>query len=176
MGPCVTLCALGSGTGSCCLPSCWYIAPFPVTIWWLLLYRVFDATRGFPGEGPFSLRSHNVGSLAAHPELYSVDAHLFLVQEARLSADNVRSVTFRASEAGRSLLPGPLLPVVPDVNGVRRVEWGGVASLAWNCSSAGCIWASALSACFWPLPCCVGHAWFISHACAQLLCDFWCLL
>ena len=78
------------GTGNCCRFFCSLSDVASVAAWWRVLCRVF-ATCGFPGEGPFTVRSHNVGSLAAHPELFSVDAHLFLAREACLSADNVRS-------------------------------------------------------------------------------------
>ena len=98
-----------------------------------VLYRDFDATLGFPGEGPFVVQSLNVGSLGAHPDLFESAADLLLLQEARLSVDNVRTTAFRATEAGRQLHPGPLLPVTPDVNGVRRVEWGGLAALSQGC-------------------------------------------
>ena len=90
----------------------------------------FDATLGFPGEGPLTFHSHNVGSFLAHPDLLDCSAEVLLLQEARFSADNIRT---RAQEANRQLTPGPLLPITTDVKGVRRVEWEGLAVLSQAC-------------------------------------------
>ena len=73
-----------------------------------MLYRDFGSTCGFPGEGPTTVFSHNIGSLSAHPELLENSAQLSLIQEARLSAET-------------------------PVNGVRRVERGGLATLSQDC-------------------------------------------
>ena len=75
-----------------------------------MLYRDFDSTCGFPVKARLQL-SHKIGSLNAHPKIL------------------LSCLLFR--RPGSPLRP--LLPVTPDVNGVRRVERGGLATLSQDC-------------------------------------------
>ena len=83
----------------------------------------FDSTLGFPGEGPWTLSTINVGSLEKHPEIYAHTANCLAIQETRVTQANLKTCSFKAAENDRFLHCGPPLPYLPS----GHPAWGGVA-------------------------------------------------
>ena len=83
----------------------------------------FDETLGFPGEGPWTLSTINVGSLEKHPEIFSHPANCIAIQETRVTQSNSKTCAFKAAEHDYMLQCGPLMPYLPS----GHPAWGGVA-------------------------------------------------
>ena len=83
----------------------------------------FDCTRGFEGEGPWTLTSVNVGSFEKHQHIMNLDADVIALQETRHTRANQRELTFKASANDKEIPWGPAMKYNP--NG--HSEWGGVA-------------------------------------------------
>ena len=94
---------------SCC---CKVIGERP---FWLLFLLAFDASLGFPGEGPdeknrMSLVSANIGSIATNPLWKTWDADVVCLQETRVGKNNARSTTKNFQTKGWTPCLGELLP------------------------------------------------------------------
>ena len=101
-------------------------------LWFFIL---FDATRGFPGEGPaqnrnWSIMSANIGSLHASKPWKTWTNDVLALQETRLGRNNCRSAKFEVGSTGRDVFHGELLPGLITSHGIRRTPHGGVAILA----------------------------------------------
>ena len=83
----------------------------------------FDCTRGFEGEGPWTLTSVNVGSFEKHQHIMNLDADVIALQETRHTRANQRELTFKASANDKEILWGPAMKYNPS----GHSEWGGVA-------------------------------------------------
>ena len=85
----------------------------------------FDSTIGYPGEGPWTLASLNVGSLEKHDELLGTSFDAVALQETRITSTNCHDLTQKARDISKDLFCGPMMQKMP--NGFPT--WGGVASL-----------------------------------------------
>ena len=85
----------------------------------------FDSTLGYPGEGPWTLASLNVGSLEKHSELIGTSFDAVSLQETRITSTNHRDLVNQAKSESKDLSCGPLMQKMP--NGFPT--WGGVATL-----------------------------------------------
>ena len=82
---------------------------------WLVSLRVFDASLGFPGEGPnpgerMSIVSANIGSIVTNPLWSSWDADVVCLQETRVGKNNARSTMKNFQTKGWTPCLGDLLP------------------------------------------------------------------
>ena len=84
--------------------------------------REYDDTKGFPGEGPWSLSTINVGSLEKHDEIYHRECNCLAIQETRITDANAKKCHFQAASHERDLLCGPHLGYLPS----GHPEWGGL--------------------------------------------------
>ena len=95
----------------------------------------FDATLGFPGEGPnlvnsdWSITSYNVGSLKANLEWKTLNDNVLALQETRIGKNNHRTSSNAVLQTNRTLFPGALLTGLITENGVQRTPHGGTAIL-----------------------------------------------
>ena len=85
--------------------------------------REFDDTKGFPGEGPWTISTINVGSLEKHDEIYLREHNCVAIQETRITDANAKKCHFQAASHERDLSCGPHLGYLPS----GHPEWGGVA-------------------------------------------------
>ena len=85
----------------------------------------FDSTLGYPGEGPWTLASQNVGSLEKHGEILGTSYDAVAFQETRITSTNHLDLTNQARNHSKDLFCGPLMQKMP--NGFPT--WGGVATL-----------------------------------------------
>lgn len=85
----------------------------------------FDSTMGYPGEGPWTLASLNVGSLEKHDELLGTSFDAVALQETRITSTNCHDLKQKARDLSKDLFCGPMMQKMP--NGFPT--WGGVASL-----------------------------------------------
>ena len=93
----------------------------------------FDATLGFPGEGPTRLQtivSMNLGSIMTNNIWQTFDCTALCAQETRIGRNNVKHAQKSADNGGKMLFPGNLLPGILQKNGKHRVAHGGTAVLA----------------------------------------------
>lgn len=84
----------------CCLAT-WFLVPLCL----FGLCRACASTLGFPGEGPFTLGSHNIGSLQSEQVVFSSVGHLLCLQKTRISNANVR-LGLSCQPDGCLVLPG----------------------------------------------------------------------
>lgn len=89
--------------------------------WKHVLFR-FDATKGFPGEGPdlCSLVSANIGSLNTNHLWKSWGADITCLQETRVGKNNVRTSTKNIEAVGLRPILGQLLPGLWHANGTTK--------------------------------------------------------
>ena len=90
----------------------------------------FDASLGFPGEGPWSLTSANIDSFQSHPDCVQWDSDVIAIQESRLAKSNITDARHKALEYGKDIFYGNLLNEKKDKNGFFKVPHGGTACLA----------------------------------------------
>ena len=87
----------------------------------------FDATLGFPGEGPselWSLTTANIDSFAAHPTVLTWPSDVILMQETSIGDANKSSVVIQAKMAGWHLHHGRPVPKLRMKNNVSRINHG----------------------------------------------------
>ena len=99
------------------------------------LDECFNATLGFPGEGPsdektWSLISANINSFATNVHWKTWNDEIICAQETRLGKNNLKTVSRDVKENGKHLYHGELLPGLIMANGRNRTQHGGVAILA----------------------------------------------
>ena len=99
------------------------------------VYRSFDHTKGFPGEGPdlCTLVSANVGSLNTNHLWKSWGADITCLQETRIGKNNVRTSTKNIEAVGLKPVLGQLLPGLWHANGTTKTPCGGTAILGADC-------------------------------------------
>ena len=93
----------------------------------------FDATLGFPGEGPsrcHSIVSMNLGSIMTNTLWHTFDCTALCTQETRIGKNNIRHAQKSVESTGKMLFPGQLLPGFIQKNGKHRTAHGGTAILA----------------------------------------------
>lgn len=90
----------------------------------------FDASLGFPGEGPWSITTANIDSFQTHPDCLKWNTDILAIQETRLARSNIENGRKSAFEHGKDIFWGNLLTEKKDVNGVYKVPHGGTAFLA----------------------------------------------
>ena len=95
----------------------------------------FDATKGYPGEGPFpktnmTLVTANVGSFQQNHSWKTWNSTITCLQETRIGRNNFRSASITANQQGLKLFPGALLPGLICSTGTKRTAYGGTAILA----------------------------------------------
>ena len=95
----------------------------------------FDATKGYPGEGPeekhlWSIYSANIGSLKTASCWKTWKSAITCMQETRIGKNCINSARHSVAQCGKTLFPGALLPGLLASNGVRRTPHGGVAVAA----------------------------------------------
>ena len=83
----------------------------------------FDSTKGYPGEGPWTLSTINVGSLEKHEEIYQQKVQCLAIQETRITDANSKKCHLHASACEFDLHCGPHLGYLPS----GHPAWGGVA-------------------------------------------------
>ena len=91
----------------------------------------FDATKGFPGEGPslFKLVSANIGSLNTNQLWKSWEADVTCLQETRVGKTNFRTASKSIEACGLRPIFGDLLPGLWHPNGTTKTPCGGTAIL-----------------------------------------------
>lgn len=92
----------------------------------------FDATLGFPGEGPdssptFSLVTANVGSMNTSQLWKGWSDQVICVQETRVGVNNHRTTARHVKAHGRTFFPGRLLPGLINSQGIQKSSHGGTA-------------------------------------------------
>ena len=89
----------------------------------------FDATLGFPGEGPpvipMTIVSANVGSIMSNPSWKSWDADVVCLQETRVGKNNHRSAAKQFQNAGFTPCFGDLLPGLWYGDKITKTPCGG---------------------------------------------------
>ena len=85
----------------------------------------FDATKGYPGEGPeekhlWSIYSANIGSLKTASCWKTWESAITCMQETRIGKNCINSARHSVAQCGKTLFPGALLPGLLASNGVRR--------------------------------------------------------
>jgi len=88
-----------------------------------LVGYAFDSTKGYPGEGPWTLSTINVGSLEKHEEIYHQDMQCLAIQETRITDANSQTCHRHATSYEFDLHCGPHLGYLPS----GHPAWGGVA-------------------------------------------------
>ena len=95
----------------------------------LICWFNFDATLGFPGEGPepplMSLVSANIGSIATNPLWKTWDADIVCLQETRVGKNNHRSASKNFQTKGWTPCLGALLPCLWHKSGSSQTPCGG---------------------------------------------------
>ena len=104
----------------------------PLAPWfrlWLFKQCIFDATLGYPGEGPdshlTSLVSANIGSIATNPLWKTWDADIICLQETRAGKNNHRSAVKNFQTKGWNPCLGALLPCIWHKSGSSQTPCGG---------------------------------------------------
>lgn len=97
-------------------------------------FRDFDATLGFPGEGPqadtsWKLICANIGSLNTNVHWRSWQAQTICLQETRIGKNGIRTATKTVASQNLQLFHGKPLPGLLSTHGVKRTPHGGVAIL-----------------------------------------------
>ena len=94
----------------------------------------FDATKGYPGEGPppktCTLLSYFVGSLKTNAVWKTAEETILRLQEARIGRNNTRTSANMVQTTGRKLFAGEKLPGILSDKGFSRTPHGGTAILA----------------------------------------------
>ena len=99
--------------------------------------HLFSPCKGYPGEGPMQIATLNVTSLPKRLDTVlnfansCPDLGCLILQETRIPASRVNSLTLRARNAGWDLLVGhqpPIRAIKSDKASLRQ-SWGGLAAL-----------------------------------------------
>ena len=90
----------------------------------------FDASLGFPGEGPWTIMSANIDSFQTHADCTMWDVDVVALQETRLSQNNIEHSRKRALEHGKDIFYGELLTEKKNIKGFYKNPHGGAAFLA----------------------------------------------
>ena len=87
----------------------------------------FDATLGYPGEGPekWTCITANVESLATHPHFLHWQDDVQLLQEIRVAQSNYNDVKFRLNPLNRTLHCSSFLELKQQKNAAYRIPHGG---------------------------------------------------
>ena len=116
---------------------CPYARSFPWTSKFVWLYRIFDATLGYPGEGPTDNKdktwkciSANIDSIQSNMDFLHWDHDVCFLQETRLTNLNFDANIKTVKQCGKHIFPGDLLKEKADKNGVFKSPHGGCAILA----------------------------------------------
>ena len=99
---------------------------------WVISWCEFDATLGFPGEGPspWTFLSCNIGSMNTNLTWKVREETVLCLQETRVGKNNIRTTRKTVDATGKSFFPGALLDGILQKNGKTRVGHGGVATIA----------------------------------------------
>ena len=97
--------------------------------------KLFDATKGYPGEGPprddpWNLFSANIGSIKTATSWKTWNSDITCTQETRIGKNCINNAKHSVAQCGKTLFPGALLPGLFASNGVMRTPHGGVAIAA----------------------------------------------
>lgn len=103
-----------------------------------LVYRNFDSTLGYPGEGPgtepenhqWKCISANIDSIQSNIDFLNWNHDICLLQETRLSNLNFDTNLKTVKKCGKHIFPGGLLKEKADKNGTFKTPHGGCAILA----------------------------------------------
>lgn len=108
----------------------------------MFLYRIFDATKGFPGEGPTCSPPHkwkcisaNIDSIQSNLDYQNWDHQVCFLQETRLTNLNFNANLSTVKQFGKHIFSGQLLKEKADKNGLFKAPHGGCAILAPQCST-----------------------------------------
>ena len=103
--------------------------PWPLVLPYRCFHFSFDATLGYPGEGPetWTFRSANLDALSSNPAVWNWQDDVFMFQETRLSASNFDANQFLAMKHGKTIFPGLLLKERKNKQGVFKTPNGGTA-------------------------------------------------
>ena len=101
----------------------------------VVVSRIFDATRGYSGEGPRQPKfvkfiTANLGSLKTNHSWKSYKCDVCCIQETRIGKNNLRSSRFDVQSTNKELFPGKLLPGILQKNGRHRTAHGGTAIIS----------------------------------------------
>ena len=121
--------------------ACWSSWPFEKTNChacvqhFFVMSRGFDATLGYPGEGPKHRKvttfvTANLGSLKTNHSWKTFACDLCCVQETRIGRNNLRNSRFDVQSINKDLFPGKMLPGLLQKNGRHRIAHGGTAIIA----------------------------------------------
>ncbi len=105
--------------------------------------RDFDATLGFPGEGPnnhsfegqWSCVSANIDSIVTHPHVFNWEDNLILLQETRVAESNLAQVIHKTKPASNTFVTSKLLTHIRQKNGIHRIPHGGTGIIASSCAT-----------------------------------------
>ena len=78
-----------------------------------LVSYAFDSSKGYPGAGPSTLSTINVGSLEKHEEIYHQDMQCLAIQETRITDANSKTCHLHATSYEFDLHCGPHLGYLP---------------------------------------------------------------
>ena len=99
--------------------------------------RAFDASLGFPGEGPrhpfsknWSISTMNIGSLKTSKLWKASDTDVTCLQETRIGKNNIRRATQDVKALNRTLFCGDLLAGIIRSDGAQTTMHGGTAIIA----------------------------------------------
>ena len=93
----------------------------------------FDATCGYPGEGPVGnmiLRTANIGSVQTNHDWKSWGCDILCLQETRIGKNNLKSATHAIRDAGYQAVLGHILPGLLHKVGRIHTPCGGTGVLA----------------------------------------------
>ena len=92
----------------------------------------FDASLGFPGEGPdqWTCITANVESLATHPHFLNWQDDVQILQEIRIAKSNYDDVKFKLTPSNRTLHCSRFLELKQQKNAVYRIPHGGTGLIA----------------------------------------------
>ena len=93
----------------------------------------FDATLGFPGEGPCSTWTcctANIDAIQTHPDCLQWDCDVIALQETRINQNNLKHVSFELGKSNRALCHGGLLDPKKTKANTFVTPHGGVALIA----------------------------------------------
>ena len=92
----------------------------------------FDASLGFPGEGPdqWTCITANVESLATHPHYLNWQDDVQILQEIRIAKSNYDDVKFKLTPTKRTLYCSRFLELKQQKNAVYRIPHGGTGIIA----------------------------------------------
>lgn len=107
-------------------------------VFFSLVYRNFDSTLGYPGEGPgtepknqqWKCISANIDSIQSNIDFLNWDHDICFLQETRLSNLNFDTNLKTVKKCGKHIFPGGLLKEKADKNGTFKTPHGGCAILA----------------------------------------------